>query len=136
MSNNILHFSDPQKCYVITLNYRLDSLVLVIMNHTYLLFSLFLLIILGFTIFFCFLDNNNAKKPELFVGISVAHYNLEEIIGIVDEIESYTNLFVVGSTGITYDLTRLDSVCTYLFEKGLYFMIYMHPTEEISSLEI
>ena len=136
MSNNILHFSDPQKCYVITLNYRLDSLVLVIMNRTYLLLSLFLLIILGFTIFFCFLDNNNAKKPELFVGISVANYNLEEIIGIVDEIESYTNLFVVGSTGITYDLTRLDSVCTYLFEKGLYFMIYMHPTEEISSLEI
>ena len=106
------------------------------MNRIYLLLSLFLLISLGVTLFFCFLDNNNQKKPELFVGISVAHYNLEEIIGIVDEIEPYTNLFVIGSTGVTYDVTKLDPVCTYLFEKGFYFMIYMHPTNEISSLEI
>ena len=46
------------------------------------------------------------------MGISVAHYNLEEINGIVDEIEPYTNLFVIGSTGVTYDVTKLDPVCT------------------------
>ena len=80
--------------------------------------------------------NEEPDKPELFVGVSVAHYNLEEIIEIADKIQSYTNLFVVGSTGITYDVSKLDPVCTYLYEKGFFFLIYMHPTDNISSLEV
>jgi hypothetical protein len=68
--------------------------------------------------------------PELFVGIDVAYDNMEEIKGLVDEISNYTNTFVVGSTGITYDAMKLNEVCNYVYDKGMYFMIYMHPQNE------
>ena len=106
------------------------------MNRIYIVLSLFLIIIIIFSINSYFFTNKESDKPELYVGVSVAHYNLEEIIEIVDKIQSYTNLFVVGSTGITYDVSKLDPVCTYLYEKGFFFLIYMHPTDNISSLEV
>ncbi|MEJ2272923.1 MAG: hypothetical protein P8X91_10760 [Candidatus Bathyarchaeota archaeon] len=105
------------------------------MNRIYIVLSLFLIIII-FSINSYFFTNKESDKPELYVGVSVAHYNLEEIIEIVDKIQSYTNLFVVGSTGITYDVSKLDPVCTYLYEKGFFFLIYMHPTDNINSLEV
>ena len=106
------------------------------MNRIYIVLSLFLIIIIIFSINSYFFTNKEPDKPELFVGVSVAHYNLEEIIEIADKIQSYTNLFVVGSTGITYDVSKLDPVCTYLYEKGFFFLIYMHPTDNINSLEV
>ncbi|MEJ2280899.1 MAG: hypothetical protein P8X97_03155 [Candidatus Bathyarchaeota archaeon] len=106
------------------------------MNRIYIVLSLFLIIIIIFSINSYFFTNKESDKPELYVGVSVAHYNLEEIIEIVDKIQSYTNLFVVGSTGITYDVSKLDPVCTYLYEKGFFFLIYMHPTDNINSLEV
>ena len=106
------------------------------MNRIYVILSLFLVIIVGFSINFSFFTNNKQNKPELFIGVSVAHYNLEEIIEIADKIQSYTNLFVIGSTGITYNVSKLDPVCTYLYEKGFFFLIYMHPADNINSLEV
>ena len=106
------------------------------MNRLYILLPVFLLIIVGFGIIFCLFINNKEDLPELFIGVAVAHYNLEEIIALANETSPYTNLFVVGSTGITYDLTKLDPVCTYLYDRDFYFLIYMHPTDEISTLEV
>ena len=93
------------------------------MNRIYLILSVFLLLFVGLGITFCFVVNNNGELPELFVGVCVAHYNLEEIIEIANQTNPYTNLFVVGSTGITYDVTKLDSVCTYLYNQGFSFLI-------------
>jgi len=67
-------------------------------------------------------------SPDVFVGIDVAYGNVEEIKNLVDEISSYTNTFVIGSTGITYNVTKLDEVCKYVYDRGMYFMIYMHPS--------
>lgn len=68
-----------------------------------------------------------SKTPEVFVGVDVAYDNMEEIKKLVDKIGSYTNTIVIGSTGITYDVTKLDEICDYITDKGMYFMIYMHP---------
>jgi hypothetical protein len=68
--------------------------------------------------------------PNLYVGVDVAYANVTAIKKLVDKISSYTNTFVVGSTGITYNVTLLDDVCKYVFDKGMYFMIYMHPNPD------
>lgn len=70
------------------------------------------------------------ESPDVFVGIDVAYGNVEEIKKLVDEISSYTNTFVIGSTGITYNVTKLNEVCNYVYDRGMYFMIYMHPDPE------
>jgi hypothetical protein len=70
-------------------------------------------------------------KPDFFVGVDTAYDDVEDIKKLVDEVKSYTNFFGIGSSGITYNLTKLDEVCQYVYDNGLYFMIYMHPNTEI-----
>jgi hypothetical protein len=72
---------------------------------------------------------------DIFVGIDVAYDDFDAIKKLADETSSYTNTFVIGSTGITYNETKLDQVCQYLFNKGLYFMIYFHLNEELLDVQ-
>jgi hypothetical protein len=69
-------------------------------------------------------ENNS---PDVFVGIDVAYGDVEQIKLLLDEVSSYTNTFVVGSTEITYNVEKLNKVCDYVYSKDMYFMIYMHP---------
>lgn len=73
--------------------------------------------------------------PDVFVGVDVAYADLPSIKNLVDETSSYTNTFVIGSTGITNNLTMLDEICQYLYDKGMYFMIYweMPPETDFES---
>src|SRR3989304_7029801 len=64
---------------------------------------------------------------SLFVGVDAAYDSLEEIKTLVDAISPFTNLFVLGSTGITYNTIKLDDACQYLYDKGLSFILF---TEE------
>jgi hypothetical protein len=70
---------------------------------------------------------------SLFVGVDAAYDSLEEIKTLVDAISPYTNLFVLGSTGITYQFnfttqtfntTKLDDACQYIYDKGLSFILF------------
>jgi hypothetical protein len=63
----------------------------------------------------------------LFVGVDVAYDNVTEIKMFVDEISSYTNTIVIGSTGITHDMAKLTDLCQYVYDRGFYFMLYAHP---------
>jgi hypothetical protein len=64
------------------------------------------------------------QPPEVFFGVDAAYENLTEIKMLIDEISSYTNLFGIGCTGITYNVTILDEVCQYVYDKGLSFLVY------------
>ncbi len=64
------------------------------------------------------------QSPDLFFGVDVAYENLTEIKRRIDEISPYTNLFVIGCTGITRNITKLDETCQYLYDKGLSFIVY------------
>jgi len=70
---------------------------------------------------------NDVKRREtldLFLGIDAAYENMEEAKQLIDEVNSYTNLFILGCTGITHNYTRLDEMCQYIYEKGMYFIVY------------
>jgi len=76
------------------------------------------------------------KAPlDVFVGIDVAYADFPEIKRLIDEISSYTNLFVIGSTGITYNVTKLDEACQYIYDKGLYFIFFTERPPRAQWLE-
>ncbi len=77
----------------------------------------------------------NPTKPDFFVGIDTAYDDVEDIKKLVDDVKSYTNLFGIGSAGITHNRTKLDEVCQYVYDSGLYFIVYKHPTEKINQTE-
>lgn len=85
--------------------------------------------------FLVFLRMNLLKDPlelDFFFGVDVAYDGVEDIKRLVDEVKAYTNLFVVGSIGITLNVTKLDEVCQYVYESGLHLMVYVHPTEKFN----
>ena len=63
-----------------------------------------------------FLAKNAPKREssDLFVGVDVAYEDLAAIKELVDEVGSYTNLFVIGCTGINLNDIKLNETCQYL----------------------
>ena len=98
------------------------------MNSKYpiITFLLAMLLIALVVLNYRFLDDTNAGtvSSDFFIGIDVAYDNAEEIKQLINDTSAFTNFFVIGSTGITYDLTKLNNVSQYLYDKGMYFMIY------------
>jgi len=76
------------------------------------------------------------QASEVLVGVDVAFDSVAEIELLVDEISPYTDFIVIGSTGITYDVAKLDEVCQYVVNRGLSFMIYMHPQDSIAEISV
>jgi hypothetical protein len=82
-------------------------------------------------------DPPKADPQGLFVGIDAAYENMTEIKALIDEVSPYTNIFVVGCTGITdvfvwnlttrhvsENFTLLNEICQYLYDKGLNFIVF------------
>ncbi len=67
---------------------------------------------------------NSKSDSNVFVGVDIAYGGIAEIKQLVDEISSYTNLFVLGCTGVTQDRLKLEEACQYLFDKGMFFIVY------------
>jgi len=70
-----------------------------------------------------FTFTSTSAQPDVYVGIDVA-YDTPNIEAIINKVSSYTNLFILGCTAITQNQTRLDSVCQYLYEKKMNFIVY------------
>jgi len=88
--------------------------------------AVFLVSLLFFLLFLRLDLVRDSSRSEFFFGVDAVSDNVEDIKRLVDEVRSYTNLFVIGSTGITYNITKLDEVCQYVYESGLYFMTFFH----------
>jgi len=72
-----------------------------------------------------YIKSPSQKDPlDLYVGIDAAYDNMDEIYELIDEVSSYTNLFIIGSTGISYNQTKLNEICQYLSQKDMYFIIF------------
>ena len=93
--------------------------------------AVFLVIMLAFLLLLRFNLVKDSSRPDFFVGVDAVSDDVEDIKRLVDEVKFYTNLFVIGSTGVTYNVTKLDEVCQYIYESGLYFMTYMHVNESV-----
>jgi hypothetical protein len=66
-------------------------------------------------------------SPSLYVGVDVAFESIAETEELIDNISSFTNLFIIGCTG-DYDETRLTIISQYCYDKGLAFIVYTDST--------
>ena len=70
-------------------------------------------------------SNPSQDMPEFFVGIDVAFYDLDEMYNLIDEVNAYTNLFIIGTTDVSLNESRLYAACQYLSDLDMYFIIYI-----------
>lgn len=68
-------------------------------------------------------------KSGLFVGVDAAYDSLDEIKTLIDTVSNYTNLFVVGSSGISYNTTKLNEVCQYVYDRDMSFIVYTEDSK-------
>jgi hypothetical protein len=112
--------------------------VIVLMKSKYLILVVLLVLLLVVPVFlyYGFLAGTpvEGEPSGLFVGVDAAFDNVTELKQLVDEISPYTNTIVIGTTGITHNMTKLDDVCQYVYDRGFYFMIYAHPINDTEKL--
>ena len=72
------------------------------------------------------------EQVDVFIGVDAAYDNMQIIKNLVDEVKNYTNFFVIGSTGITLNTTRLNEVCQYLNDSDLHFAPFTHTTTDFN----
>jgi hypothetical protein len=68
----------------------------------------------------------SSKQPDIFFGVDAAYDNVDSLKARVDEVKGYTNFFIIGSYGITFNETRLNDMCQYIYDSGLSFAIFAH----------
>ena len=73
-------------------------------------------------------------KEDLYVGVDVAYDNPEDIKSLIDEVSPYTNLFLIGSTGITRNNTKLNQIIQHLYDRNLTFIIYEEDPRFLNQL--
>ncbi|MCL2289067.1 MAG: hypothetical protein FWC33_07875 [Candidatus Bathyarchaeota archaeon] len=95
------------------------------------------------TIFFCMLllvvlfvgtqtfssRNRTLYTVDIYVGVDAAYDDMVELKARIDQVKDYTNIFILGSTGITLDEIKLNEMCEYISVRGLNFATYTHTTE-------
>ena len=96
------------------------------MNRKFAILAAVLLIVLISVALF--LTVNVASKQTstrpFYVGVEFAYGNqFSQLKALVDQVKDYTNLFVIGSVGLTFNRTALDESCDYIFNSGLNFIV-------------
>jgi hypothetical protein len=72
------------------------------------------------------------KNPGVLVGVDIAYNDLTAAKKLVDRVASFTNLVIVGNTGITWNATKLDEGCQYIYDKGLNFIVFTHSVPDVA----
>ena len=71
---------------------------------------------------------------ELYFGVDVAHADIDKIKALIDEVSPYTNMFIVGSTGITHDETKLADTIQYLIDHDLSYVVFTNFASRLTSI--
>ncbi len=99
------------------------------MKRSTLLFCFILITIIVSPLFLVALNvgiDEQDSDPQFFVGVEYAidNHSVEGCKALVDRVKNFTNVFVVDSVGIAFDINNLNEVCDYVYDAGLYFYVF------------
>jgi hypothetical protein len=102
--------------------------------------AVILIALIGLTLFFTHdLGSNQTPSRQFYVGVEYAYganqtaqVQLSQVQALVDKVKDYTNLFVIGSLGLTFDQTALTQACDYVFNAKLNFIVLFTGLEKYS----
>ena len=64
------------------------------------------------------------KFDEFHFGVDVAYADVDQIKNLVDQISDYTDFFVIDSTGISHNQSKLNQTISYLIGQGLNYSVF------------
>ena len=82
---------------------------------------------------FTFIADSRAQAtPDVYVGIDLSYGDAAEAKAMIDQVSSYTNLVVIGTSKITWYPNKLTEIFQYAYDKGLSFISLTPAIPEIS----
>jgi hypothetical protein len=102
------------------------------LNRNTLLFCLILIAILLTPLFLIPFTIEPISEPEFLVGVEYAlsESSVEGCKALVDRVKNFTNFFVIDSLGIALDFNSLNEVADYVYDAGLYFIVFFISCHE------
>jgi hypothetical protein len=97
-----------------------------------LFFCTILILVLFVGAYAFFGRNRDTYELDVYVGIDAAYVDMTELKTRIDQVKDYTNMFVLGSTGITLDEIKLNEMSEYISACGLSFATYTHTAKNTS----
>jgi len=88
-----------------------------------------LLIISGLFFSILCIESLKPKSPDIYIGMDIGYGDEHTAIKLINEVDDYVNLIVLGSLELTKDTEALDRVCEYLYQKDLYFIVFVSFAE-------
>jgi hypothetical protein len=70
------------------------------------------------------------RKPDIFFGVDAAYDDMTSLKARVNQVKSFTNFFIIGSYGITFNETRVNEFAQYLYDNGLSFVVFAHTNRD------
>ena len=64
-------------------------------------------------------------EPDVFVGMDIGYGDEQTAIKLIDKVEDYVNLIILGSLKLTSDSEALTRVCDHLYQKNIHFIIFV-----------
>ena len=80
-------------------------------------------------------SNGNTDKP-FYVGVTFGGDNSTDAKLLIDRVKDYTNLFVVDSGPLQYNITELENTCDYAVKSGLDIIVYFGSYETLRNTTI
>jgi hypothetical protein len=65
-----------------------------------------------------------ATKKPFYVGVTYGGDSTIEAQQLIDRVKNYTNLFVITSNSLQYNLTEMEQVCDYAVDSGLNVIVH------------
>jgi hypothetical protein len=87
-----------------------------------------LIIIAGLSIAFIGEDiiiNQPKDALGVFFGLDIGYGDEQTAIGLIEKVDSYVNLIILGSLNVTTDTEKLTRLCDLIYRKDLHFLIYV-----------
>ena len=85
--------------------------------------ALILILLSSFLVnLFCPVIAQVTSSPDVYVGVYLAYGDVGEAKGLIDQVYSYTNLFIIGTNQIALDTDKLNETAQYAVDKGLSFI--------------
>jgi cell division septation protein DedD len=99
------------------------------LSHLIELFTVLLLIASVFQIHNLTNTASAQTSPDVYLGVAMGYsFTNTDAKALIDQVSPFTNLFIVGTTGITRNAATLTDVLQYAYDKNLSFLSFI-PTQ-------
>jgi hypothetical protein len=108
-----------------------------VMGYSKLTIPLITILVMQVFVSVAFMDGSKAQvSPDVYIGVDISYGDVSEAKALIDQVNSFTNLIVIGTTKITWFPDKVNETLQYAYDKGLSFISLPPSLPDYSSTKV